>query len=192
VDHVGLIPKLIKEGFKGEIYSTAETKSIAELLMLDAAKISAYEDNALYTATDVATALSQWHTLKYHEVKDFSSFKVETFDAGHVLGSSMYKFSTEKGSMLFTGDIGNSPSPILKDHEFVEGINYLLMESVYGDRNHEPKPLRDKLFEDTLREALTNGGAVLIPAFSLERTQVLLYELDNLLSEKKFLRYPFI
>lgn len=190
VDHVGLIPKLVKEGFKGEIFSTAETKSIAELLMLDAAKISAYEDNALYTANDVSSALSLWQTLNYHEVKNFAGFTVETFDAGHVLGSSMYKFTTEKGSMLFTGDIGNSPSPILRDHEFVTGIDYLLMESVYGDRNHEPKSQRDEIFEKTIKESIERGGTVLIPAFSLERTQVLLYELNNLFETKKLSSVP--
>jgi metallo-beta-lactamase family protein len=181
IDHIGLIPKLYREGFRGEIYSTQETKSIAELLLLDAAKIGRDEGTALYTPEDISSSMLLWKTLRYHESKDFGSFSLELFNAGHILGSAMLKFTFKNGkSMLFSGDIGNSPSPILPDREKVEGLDYLLMESVYGDRNHEGRELRDTKFTQVVKDAMKRGGTLLIPAFSLERTQMLLAKLDNL------------
>ncbi len=185
-DHIGKIPKLVKDGFKGVIYSTPETKEISSLMLLDTAKIT--ETNAfhqgiepIYRVSDVLEAMKKWQTIKYHEIKDFGDFNLEVFDAGHILGSVMYKFTFPSGkSILFTGDLGNSPSPILRDTEFVPGINYLLMESVYGDRNHEDKHIRDEKLKNLLRVAIERKGTVVIPVFSLERTQVMLYELDNL------------
>jgi metallo-beta-lactamase family protein len=191
IDHIGLIPKLVKEGFKGRIYSTPETRSIGELLLLDAAKING-EDAKL-----VHNALVLWETLDYHELKDLpagrqaSGFRAEFFDAGHVLGSAMVKVTGKGGkSMLFSGDIGNSPSLFLKDWEKVEGLDYLLMESVYGDRNHEEKVSREEKFGRVVKEAVERRGALLIPAFSLERTQVILYELNNLFENKKIPEVP--
>lgn len=181
IDHIGLIPKLVKDGFKGKIYSTLETKEIAELLLLDAAKIGSEEDQPLYTDAHVAESIALWETIPYHEPRAFDGFKVELLDAGHVLGSSFLKFTSEKGRvMLFSGDIGNSPSPILRDAERVSGLHYLLMESVYGDRAHEHRAERDEKFQRIVSEAIARGGALLIPAFSLERTQGLLAMLDNL------------
>lgn len=184
IDHIGLIPKLIKEGFKGKIYSTAETKAIAELLLEDAAKINSSDATPIYSLGDVGNSISLWETLPYHASKDFGAFTVELYDAGHVLGSSMIKFSTRAGkTVLFSGDIGNSPSPILPDVEKVSGLDYLLMESVYGDRNHEEKKLRDEKFRRVVKESIERGGTLLIPAFSLERTQVMLHELDNIFEQ---------
>lgn len=181
IDHIGLIPKLVKDGFKGEIYSTLETKEIAELLLLDAAKIGAEDDEPLYTPEHVAEAMKLWQIIPYHEPRAFNGFQVELLDAGHVLGSSFLKFTSEKGRvMLFSGDIGNSPSPVLRDAEKVSGLHYLLMESVYGDRTHEHRAERDEKFKQIVASAIERGGTLLIPAFSLERTQSLLALLDNL------------
>ncbi|NCN08117.1 MBL fold metallo-hydrolase, partial [Candidatus Parcubacteria bacterium] len=114
IDHIGLIPKLYKGGFRGVIYSTPETKSIAKLLLADAAKINREKEHPLFTMNDVEGAISLWQTISYHDKKSFDigesgKFEVELYDAGHVLGSSMVRITTPKGSMLFTGDIGNSP-----------------------------------------------------------------------------------
>jgi metallo-beta-lactamase family protein len=191
IDHIGLIPKLVKEGFLGEIFSTAETKAIAELLMLDAVKIGRDKDDMLYSTGDVQTTLSLWKTLRYHEPKDFGAFSLELFDAGHVLGSSMFKFTMPGGrSMLFTGDLGNSPSPLLPDREQVTGIDYLLTESVYGDRNHEGRDVREARFIEVINESVARGGALLIPAFSLERTQEILAKLDDLMESKTIPSVP--
>ena len=186
IDHTGLIPKLVKDGFLGEIYSTPETKDIAALLMMDAAKINSHHENPIYTQSDVEKALGNWKTISYHEKKDFGGFSVEPFNAGHILGSAMLKFTFPSGkSALFTGDLGNSPSLLLPDVERVSGMDYILIESVYGDRNHEDKDDREEKFERIVKETIEKGGTLLIPAFSLERTQTLLYQLDNLFEDKK-------
>ena len=195
IDHIGLIPKLYKGGFRGVIYSTPETKSIAKLLLADAAKINREKEHPLFTMNDVEGAISLWQTISYHDKKSFDigesgKFEVELYDAGHVLGSSMVRITTPKGSMLFTGDIGNSPSPVLRDTEEVTGLKYVLMESVYGDRNHEDKEERDEKFKKVVKEAISRGGTLLIPAFSLERTQIMLYLLDNLFESKELPEVP--
>ncbi len=185
IDHVGLIPKLYKDGFRGEIWSTEETKEIGRLLLLDAVRINQDGEDELYGVGDVEGAMHLWQTLSYHEEKDFGDFKIELYDAGHVLGSSMVKFTTSSGNMLFSGDIGNSPSPLLSDVEKVSGLDYLLMESVYGDRNHEDRSQREEKFRIIVESSIKRGGALLIPAFSLERTQEILMLLDKMFEKEK-------
>ena len=180
IDHTGLIPKLVKEGFQGDIYSTPATREIAELLLEDVAKINREKEHPLYGAGDVAKALSLWKTIPYHQKRDFEGFSIELFDAGHVLGSSMIKFSLPNGKTLLTsGDLGNCPSPLLNDTEVVSGVDYLLMESVYGDRNHEDSSERVSKLKQIIAKAIERQGTLLIPVFSLDRTQILLYEMDN-------------
>jgi metallo-beta-lactamase family protein len=190
IDHVGLIPKLLKEGFKGDIYSTEETKKLGELLLLDAAKIARFNEEVLYTASDVERSLGKWKTLVYHKPYNFGGFTVELFDAGHILGSSMFKFTVNGKTMLFTGDLGNSPSPLLPDAEKISGLDYLLIESVYGDRNHEHRELREEKFKRVVAESIARGGTLLIPAFSLERTQEILAKLDNLFESNEIPSVP--
>ncbi len=185
IDHVGLIPKLIREGFKGVIYSTKETRDLAELLLLDAVKIARENEATLYSAEDIEQSFRLWKTLAFHEPQKFDGFTVELYNSGHILGSSMFKFVVNGKSILFTGDIGNSPSPLLPDVEKPAGLDYLLMESVYGDRNHEHRSFREEKFKRVLAEAIARGGTLLIPAFSLERTQDILAKLDNLFESKE-------
>lgn len=184
IDHIGLIPKLVKAGFRGQIYSTLQSKELAELLLMDALKIAKDNSEMLFSLEDVHKSFSLWQTLPYHELKDFGGFSVEVFNAGHILGSAMYKFIVGEKSMLFSGDIGNSPSYLLPDVEKVEGLDFLLMESVYGDRNHEHRELRDEKFKRVVAESIARRGTLLIPAFSLERTQEILAKLDNLFESK--------
>ncbi len=191
IDHIGLIPKLIHAGFKGEIYSTKETKDIAQLLLLDAAKIGRVNERVFYTVEDIDQSLRLWRTLEYHQLQDFGEFSVELLNAGHILGSAMYKFTFLSGkTMLFTGDLGNSPSLLLPDVEKIAGLDYLLMESVYGDRNHEHRELREEKFRRVVAESIARGGALLIPAFSLEHTQEILASLDNLFESQEIPAVP--
>jgi metallo-beta-lactamase family protein len=186
IDHIGKIPKLVKEGFRGIIYSTPETKEIAKLMLDDMAHIAESNERdrgtpALYRQQDVLASMLLWQTLQYHEPKKFADFILEVFDAGHILGSAMYKFTFPSGrSILFTGDTGNSPSPLERDTDIVTGLTYLLMDSVYGDRNHEPPEERDRKFKELVKGIVDRKGTLLIPAFSLERTQVLLHALHNI------------
>ncbi len=191
IDHIGLIPKLYREGFRGQIFSTAETKAIAGLLLIDAAKINSEKQGPIYDEKDIEGCFSLWKTLKYREVKDFGAFKTEFFNAGHILGSATIKFIfPSRKAVLFTGDLGNSPSPLLPDAEKLSGLDYMLIESVYGDRNHESKKERDLKFERVVKESVKRGGTLLIPAFSLERTQIMLMKLKKLLEDKKIPPVP--
>ncbi len=199
MDHIGRIPKLVRDGFRGTIYSTGETREIAYLMLLDAVKVmkmnaQEHQDTSresMYEIADLEQAFNQWKVIPYHtETSIGSDFTVYLKDAGHILGSSMYEFRYEGKKILFTGDSGNSPTPLLKDTESIEGADYLIMDSVYGDRNHEPKDERDEKFRRIVTETIQAGGALVIPAFSLERTQVILYELNNLVEEGKIPSVP--
>ncbi len=185
LDHVGRIPKLVKEGFKGVIYSTPETKALAELILEDAVGLMTHEAQKegltpLYGIEDVKNAFGLWQTIPYHTETVFKDFSVYLKDAGHILGSSMIEFRYENKKIVFTGDLGNSPTPLLRDTESIEGADYVIMESVYGDRNHEPKDVRDAKLAQVIKESIARDGTLIIPAFSLERTQVILYEINKL------------
>jgi len=188
LDHVGRIPKLVKDGFKGKIFSTSETKELARCILDDAVNILRHEAqergrDLLYENADIDNAMSIWNTVNYHNHTDMGNFSVYLKDAGHILGSSMIMFTSGKGdnerTVTFTGDLGNSPSTLLKDTEDVSGSNYLIMESVYGDRNHEPQEYRKRRLLEVIKDSISRGGTLLIPTFSMERTQVLLSEIND-------------
>lgn len=200
LDHVGRIPKLIREGFSGEIYSTPETRDLAELVLNDAVSLLAIEAKQkeiepLYNTDDVANSFGNWKTYPYHEsFRIYDGVSVLFKDAGHILGSAMIEFSIDidgiTKKILFTGDLGNSPSPLLRDTEEVGDVDCMVMESVYGDRNHEDSEERLEKFENTIKTTLNRGGTLIIPAFSIDRTQSLLYELNNLVEQKRIVSVP--
>ncbi|MEK7567466.1 MAG: MBL fold metallo-hydrolase [Patescibacteria group bacterium] len=196
MDHIGRIPKLIKDGFRGIIYSTRETKLLAEVMFADAVSLLRREASErkiepLYEEKDVKKSLSLWNEISYRVEKDLGNgFRVYLKDAGHILGSSMVEIRFNNKKILFTGDLGNSPAPLLNDTESSEGADYLLMESVYGDRNHETHEERNIRFVNVIKKTISSGGAIVIPAFSLERTQNILYTLNNLIEDKKISSIP--
>ncbi|MHB8710204.1 MAG: MBL fold metallo-hydrolase [Minisyncoccota bacterium] len=186
LDHVGRIPKLVRDGFHGKIYMTPPTRDLAELILRDSVTILAQEafrrgGAALYEEQDVDTAISLFETLDYHVEKEVApGLSVYLRNTGHILGSASVRIKDEKGTTVaLTGDIGNSPSPLLPDWEPVLDADALVMESVYGDRLHPPHERRVEILRDSLARAIAKGGTTLIPAFSLERTQLMLYELSN-------------
>lgn len=188
MDHIGRIPKLVHDGFKGKIFSTPETKALTPLMLADAYQILKREhrEAPLYDKQDIDSALALWREIDYH-VPTMINGEVSVLakDAGHILGSAMYEFNLSGRKIVFTGDLGNSPSPLLRDTESVSGADYLLMESVYGDRNHEPQTERWQVFKEAILENAKRGGTLLIPTFSLERTQVLLSEIDEMVRSKE-------
>ena len=196
-DHIGRIPKLVHDGFCGTIYSTPETKKITEIMYDDALKLLTMEAmhhgiEPLYNATDVAKALSMWKTIEYHTPFELHpGYDVYLKDAGHVLGSAMYELTISdkrrdfKRKIVFTGDLGNSPAPLLRDTEDITDADYILMESVYGDRNHEDRGLRLQKLQDIINENHQRGGVLIMPVFALEKTQELLYEINELIRDKK-------
>jgi len=195
LDHVGRIPKIVKDGYKGPIYSTPQTRELAELVLNDAVNIiamDARQNNAvpLYGPEDVKAIFPQWKTINYHE--DFKlddEISVFLKDAGHILGSTMFEFTVGSEKFLFTGDLGNSPAPLLRDTEPVGDIDYLVMESVYGDRNHEDREDRRAKLEKVIKDTIARGGTLVIPSFAIDRTQIILYELNDMVEQK---RIPFI
>ena len=190
VDHLGRVPKLLHEGFRGKIYSTKPTKSLALPMLLDTTGILCKNTDLgldkIYTEENVKLALSLWEGFDYHQKLTITpDLEVSFLNAGHILGSAMIKFVYNGKSILFTGDLGNSPSMILPDTEKITGIDYLIMESVYGDRNHESKDDRRKFLEATIEDNYKRKGTLVIPVFSLERSQELLFELNNLVENKR-------
>ncbi len=196
MDHIGRIPKLVRDGFKGVIYSTLETKEIAGLMLDDAQALIAREARQanlepMYEKEDVARALGLGRTVNYHETLALSP-EVSLYwkDAGHILGSAIIEVTLPTTKIAFTGDLGNSPTPLLRDTEFVTDAEYMVIESVYGDRNHEPKETRSARLRQILIDTLGKGGTVVIPAFSIERTQIMLYEINNLIESNVLPRVP--
>jgi metallo-beta-lactamase family protein len=196
LDHVGRIPFLVKSGFKGKIYSTPPTKDLAKLMMEDGFHLMEKEakhenKEPLYGSEDIKRADALWETLPYHQEMPLAdALSVRLLDAGHILGSAMYEFTYNSKKILFSGDLGNSPAPLLRDTEYLSDIDYLLIESVYGDRIHEKREERKALLEDAIEETIKKKGVLLIPAFSLERTQELLFELNDLVEHNRIPQVP--
>jgi metallo-beta-lactamase family protein len=188
LDHVGRCPKLMKEGFKGKVFMTAPTRDLTELILRDSAAILAMDARAhglplLYEEKDVDAFLSLIEIVPYH--KEFTvapGLSAILRNTGHILGSASVRIVNVEGvSIALTGDIGNSPSPYLGDAEVIADADVLVMESVYGDRVNTQKNSRVEELRDSLKRAIARGGAILIPAFSMERTQLMLYEISNLM-----------
>ncbi len=191
IDHIGRIPKLVKEGFTGKIISTEATRALAEPLLLDAMELSARTaehigKEPLYDEHDIAQAMRQWVGVGYHQPQEVGGgVSLELLDAGHILGSAMARFTRAGKTLVFTGDLGGGNSPLLAPLEEPTGANYLVMESVYGDRMRQDDKHRRDLLENIIEETVAKGGTLLIPAFSTERTQDLLFEIRELMLEKR-------
>ncbi len=190
IDHIGKIPKLISEGFHGKIYSTKPTRALTGPMLEDTASIltknKQFNLDKIYSPENISAAFLQWTGFDYHEKINISpDLEVSFRDAGHILGSAMVQFVYKGKKILFTGDLGNSPSPLLPNTEKVTDADYLIMESVYGDRNHESRNDRKKLLEEIIEDNYKRKGALLIPTFSLERSQELLFELNDLVENDR-------
>ncbi|MEK7086885.1 MAG: MBL fold metallo-hydrolase [Patescibacteria group bacterium] len=193
IDHIGRLPKLWKDGFRGKIYSTPPTKDFAELLLLDSEHIlreEAKEKNKppLYGTSDVIETMKLWRKVSYHEKirigSPGSELEISFYDAGHILGSSSILISAGQSNggkkIVFSGDLGNSPAPFIKPTEYFENADYVLIESAYGGRFHEDLTERKAVLEDLIEETVRGKGVLLIPAFALERTQEMIFELNEL------------
>lgn len=197
LDHIGRIPKLVGGGFGGRIYSTPPTKEIAALSLIDSLGVMTKEIKrtkrpVFYDEEDVKRALVFWQTVEYHEKVTVGEWDVVFKDAGHILGSAMIEFThRQQGTkIVFTGDLGGTPAPLLPETEPLAGADYLVIESVYGDRNHETHEEARAKLEDVIEETIGRGGTLLIPAFSIERTQALLYEIEKMAEESRIPLVP--
>lgn len=196
LDHCGRLPKLYKEGFRGRVYSTAPTRDLTELILLDAAKI-AEEDQLepLYSEKDIYPLMDFFTILKYREEKKINGeVRVRARDAGHILGSVIYevwiKDEGREKKIVFSGDLGNSPAAIIEDPERIDGADVLVIESTYGDRLHEPKERGLQVLKRKIEETIEKKGVLIIPILALERTQEIIYELNQWIENKMIPKVP--
>ncbi len=196
LDHVGRIPHLVKAGFKGVIYSTPPTREIGELQLIDSLGVLTKEAKThnceiLYNEDDVVRAMARWQAIEYHEPVKVGDLTIVLRNAGHILGSAMVEFMSPSGKkIVFTGDLGNSPDTLLPDTEDITDATYLVMESVYGDRNHEDRQNRTAILEDVIEDTMHKNGTLMIPAFAIERTQQILYEIEGMMESSRIPLVP--
>lgn len=190
LDHIGRVPQLVRAGYDGPIYSTEATRGFAELMLEDAEHQLAHEaerenQQPLYTAQDIIRALGLWKGFGYHEPVTVGPFTIEAYDAGHILGSASYRITAEGKTIVFSGDLGNIPSPLIKATEHIPSADYCLVESTYGDRVHDDVGQRREMLLNAINETYRAGGVLMIPTFAMERTQDLLYHFHQLSDEHK-------
>lgn len=196
LDHVGRLPRLVREGFAGSIYMTAPTRDLAEAILYDSSHIlemTARERGLapLYDNQDVAETLSQVSVLGYHTEKEIApGLSVYLRNTGHILGSASVRIKDHDSSLAITSDIGNSPTVLLPDAEPIHDADAILIESVYGDRANPEKEHRVEKLRETLKKAIQRGGTIIMPSFSIERTQLMLYEISNFFEAKELPTIP--
>lgn len=189
IDHIGRIPKLVHDGFKGKILATPPTCALAYPMLEDTGNILSHDkENKLddiYTPEIIKQSTAGWIGIEYEKVFELvPGIKVVMHDAGHILGSAFIEFIIGETHIVFSGDLGNSPSPILPETATLKNAHYLLVESVYGDRLHEDRERRRDMLKEVLLENYKNAGTLIIPTFSLERTQEIIFEIHGLMEKK--------
>lgn len=189
IDHSGRLPKLVRDGFAGTVYSTPPTRDFAELLLLDSKHILDQEGErigkpTLYDERNIGDLMTRWKGVPYHERIPLGEVGTATlYSAGHILGSASVLIEAEGKKILFSGDLGNQPAPLIGPAEQPTGVDYCIMESAYGNRNHEDLNNRYQKLERVILETIRAGGVLMIPAFALERTQILLLELHQMMEK---------
>ncbi len=212
IDHSGNLPNLTSKGFEGNIYATFGTRDLCQVMLADSARIQQSDAKwvnkhrkkdglepiePLYSPIDAELCLRQFVNVGYNRKMMICKGVEMTFiDAGHILGSAQIILDIEdeadgkKKRLLFSGDVGRGDNDLLRDPVSCEGVDYLLMESTYGGREHELGTGADEKVAEILSTALKKGGKVIIPAFAVERTQQLLYVLHQLFAEGKIPEVP--
>ena len=213
IDHSGNLPSLYAKGFNGDIYSTTATRDLCSIMLLDSAHIQEKDTEyvnkkrlrqnlapykPLYKMEDAKRVLGNFKTVSYRKKFCIDGLNecvsVEYFDAGHILGSAMMVLTIdEKGRKIrfaFSGDIGRPGLPILKDPEFIGNVDFIISESTYGGRNHDKSNMMDDQLAAVVKEALSRGGKIIIPAFSVGRTQEIIYSLSKLFDKEIIPRIP--
>lgn len=212
IDHSGNLPNLAKRGFRGNIYSTHATRDLCQIMLADSARIQQGDIewlnrqrlNAdlppvepLYTEQDAERCLRQFVSVTYERPLPIcDGVTVTFFDAGHILGSAQVLLEVRDQAdgtckrLLFSGDVGRGGNEVLRDPVAVPDVDLLIMESTYGGREHESPPGVGAHFGDLLRAAIRRGGKILIPAFAVERTQQILFLLNDLFQRGELPELP--
>lgn len=190
LDHCGRIPKLAKDGFKGRIIATRPTAAFAKLILEDSVNILAREARyderePVFTAEDFEGVLPLFEDTDYHRKITVGDITADFFDAGHILGSSIIRLQAEGKTIVFSGDLGNPPVPLLAPTETIPEADCVVMETTYGGRTHEGKKERALKLKSAIYEAISMKGVLMIPAFAIERTQEILFELNAMVEAKE-------
>ena len=210
IDHSGNIPTLVKQGFKGTITCTPATRDLCSVMLRDSAHIQEADADfmnrkhadqleepvvPLYNEADVLKAMGQFRTLAYHQpAAVLPGVTCTLLDAGHVLGSAIVQLDIAKAPdrlrLVFSGDLGRRNMAILRDPEPPEPPDVLIMESTYGDRLHSPMADMEAQLTEIINRTVARKGKILVPSFSLERTQEFVYALHRLTLRKAIPRIP--
>lgn len=208
IDHVGLVPKLVSEGFGGRIIATRPTIGLLDIMLRDSAEIQQedaaykkkrharegrhgkFEEKPLYTVEDVDRTLPLAEGVKYGELVDvLPGVQARFFEAGHILGSAMIELKLTEGAItrtvVFSGDIGQWDKPIIRDPTLLKRADYVIMESTYGDRLHKEGGDVEEQMARVINATVERGGNVVIPTFAVERAQELMYHIGRLVNERK-------
>ncbi len=215
LDHCGLLPKLVRDGYKGKIYCTQATAELAEIILLDAARLQVedttfkrerhkkegrrgpYPEAPLYTVEDAEAVAPHFSAVEYLRCVRISS-DVEGcyYEAGHVLGAATITMNLRQDGrnhrVIFSGDIGEPGRPIIKDPAIFNEAEYIVMEATYGDRTHEEHANTDiqKQLRDCINRTVNAGGNIVVPSFALERSQEMLYHLNELFLRREIPHVP--
>jgi metallo-beta-lactamase family protein len=212
LDHIGLLPVLVKQGFTGTIYSTGATKDLSEQILLDAAHLQEQDAafaakkrwegwdkiQPLYTTDDIPPVMNQWQVLPYQFITPgwttiLPGVQVKLYDAGHILGSAVTVVQFDGIILAYTGDLGRYNAPLLRDPDPIsDPVTDLIMESTYGTRLHHPVNTVNETLITVIQSAIARGGKIVVPAFSLGRTQEFVYILHKLTDEGRLPRIPII
>ncbi len=204
IDHSGLLPRLVAEGYRGDIYITDATSELLEVMLLDAAHIQEKDTEwenrwrarrgkspvkPIYVTGDAQLVLKQRHPISYNQtVEILKGVELRFYDAGHIIGSAIVELTFHEPNnstrrLVFSGDLGNNCTPLMRTPDPVRQADVLLLESTYGDRDHKCSNETLDQFADILQQANDDGGNVLIPAFSVGRTQDILFHLGRFYQE---------
>lgn len=200
-DHTGRLPKLYKEGFRGVVYSTPPTLDMTWVALPDNLSLmveQAQRNNSqpIFSEEDLKGIMSLAKGVPYGEEIILSGASAENkvsailHDAGHILGSSSVEIRAEGKRIYFSGDLGNPPTPLLKHFEYPIGADYIVVESAYGNRVHEDRSKRKEKLRSIIKDTIVRGGTLMIPSFAMERTQELLFELNNMHNEGEIPAVP--
>jgi len=199
-DHTGRLPDLVKQGYTGKIFMTPPTKSLTEIVLEDSVHIMAENakkcgDAVPYEEKDLKAMLEQVVAVPYHHVETpFAGTTIEFFNAGHILGSSFIRVVVDDAgiskTLIFSGDVGSDDVPILPDTEARPDADVVVCEATYGAKDHEKVAVREPKLAEFVKKIIAREGTVIIPAFSVERTQELIFALDNLLQRGEIPNIP--
>ncbi len=195
MDHIGRLPVLYKRGFRGKIYSTPPTRDLAEVMLEDGLFILKKEaehhhEEPCYAKEEVESVMGLFQPKPYYEIIAIGSANFKFLNAGHILGSAFVRIEYGGKNILFTGDIGNDTSVLLPHSDVFTDINTLIIESVYGDRVHKYKESRALLLERAIEDTVSRGGVLMMPIFATERTQEILFEINEMLEYKRIPSVP--